>query len=384
MKRIVILEPDRLFAAKVTQTVAAISSYAVTSAATLREVCLILAQQPQDLALIAVQQDEIEGAIQALRTLQADLRLVLMPSSSDFRVPAAEQGLIQGVLIKSCLEADLRTVLERAFTYPFQPDYLPLKQVNGARESVLAINVADLLAVLKRDRPDGVSQAAIFSYEQQVIAQSGSLNRRQAAAIALLADTTTTKEPGATHVQFLHFPGQAGQLLLYRRTLMGAYQLTLVAGQEGKVNRLRQEADEVSAELLDLVEGEDTRPPRPRPLALETAQRPQARTFAILWRTADPLPPALVAAVRQALAKVAAAHSCDLRYLALKPDFSHIVVSCPAGRGSGWAAHLFKSGVQLAIQEQFGVTASLWQKGHFALESTEPLSTAELELFLTG
>jgi len=57
-------------------------------------------------------------------------------------------------------------------------------------------------------------------------------------------------------------------------------------------------------------------------------------------------------------------------------------VTCPPGRDSAWAAYLFKNGSEQVLQQQFGVAATLWDKGFYAVESTDPLATAELNIFL--
>jgi hypothetical protein len=43
---------------------------------------------------------------------------------------------------------------------------------------------------------------------------------------------------------------------------------------------------------------------------------------------------------------------------------------------------LFKSGAEQMIQQEFGVTATLWEVGFLAQETPDPVSDAELRLFL--
>jgi REP element-mobilizing transposase RayT len=86
--------------------------------------------------------------------------------------------------------------------------------------------------------------------------------------------------------------------------------------------------------------------------------------------------------LRRALERLAAANACVLTHTLVRPELVHLVVTCPPGRDSAWAAYLFKNGSEQVIQQQFGVAATLWDKGFYAVESADPLATAELNIFL--
>jgi hypothetical protein len=86
--------------------------------------------------------------------------------------------------------------------------------------------------------------------------------------------------------------------------------------------------------------------------------------------------------VRRALERIAIANACALTYVDVQAQLIHIVVTCPPGRSSGWAVHMLKSGSDEAIRREYGQTRPLWHVGHYARESNDPLSDAELNIFL--
>ena len=69
-----------------------------------------------------------------------------------------------------------------------------------------------------------------------------------------------------------------------------------------------------------------------------------------------------------------------MTYIAVQTELIHLVVLCPPDRDSAWAAYLFKNGSEATIQQEFGVQDILWETGHYATESSEPLSEAELRI----
>jgi hypothetical protein len=76
-------------------------------------------------------------------------------------------------------------------------------------------------------------------------------------------------------------------------------------------------------------------------------------------------------------------NNCRLTHLSVSPTIVHLVICCPAGRTAAWAVFLMKSGINKEIEERFGTRPSIWQKGFYATESTQPLSDAELKMMLT-
>ena len=106
------------------------------------------------------------------------------------------------------------------------------------------------------------------------------------------------------------------------------------------------------------------------------------KSYAIVWRPVRPLPVSLHIPQRRAIERLAVANACVITHIAVQSELVHMVVICPTGRDSVWAAYLFKNGSERTIQQEFNVHAELWDTGFYATESTEPLTDAELNIFL--
>ena len=117
-------------------------------------------------------------------------------------------------------------------------------------------------------------------------------------------------------------------------------------------------------------------------MALAAAPNGRQKSYAIVWRPIRPIPKSLHIPLRRAIERLATANACTLGFTSVHEKLIHLVVTCPPGRDSTWAAYLFKNGSEDTIQKEYGVTATLWDTGFYAVESSEPLSEAELNLFL--
>ena len=173
-------------------------------------------------------------------------------------------------------------------------------------------------------------------------------------------------------------PARAGDLLLYTHHVMEDYYLTLVALPETPLGELRTEAVRMVVSLKKIVLG------RTAPLKLPEADltvdgRP---SYSLVWRPVSALPNSLFIPLRRALERLAQANACILTHILVESEFVHVVANCPPGRDSTWAAYLFKNGSEQTIQQQYGVAASLWETGFYAIAATDPLKETELHIFL--
>ena len=370
--QILILDPDRDFTIRLAQHIRAVGPYSVVAALTVREARYHLARRQPDLAFIPVSEDD--KVIRTLRAKQPDLRLILMTPSPDYRVPAFFSGQVQGVLIKSHLDADLPEVLQKALAQPLISKQTAPLSGDGLPDTAL------LIAILQQANLGQLVQTAVFSQNNHVVAHWGQLNDTEVAAIAhhvgksWPADDAPHKETN-TRIQFLRLPARAGDRLLYSRCVESAYLLTLVALPETPLTRLRIEANQIADHLTEALHGK-------RSISPSSSNDHPQQTFAIVWRPLKKLPPALEIPLRRALERLAATNGCGLHHVSVQTELIHLVVSCPAGRDSAWAAYLFKNGSEEIIQQEYGVVASLWETGYYAAESEEPLSKTELNLFL--
>jgi hypothetical protein len=372
--QILILDPDRDFTIRLAQHIRAVGPYSVVAALTVREARRHLARRRPDLAFIPV--SENDKVIRTLRAKQPGLRLILMTPSPDYRVPAFFSGQVQGVLIKSHLDADLPEVLQKALARPLISKQTAPLSGNGQPDTAL------LIAILQQANLGQLVQTAVFSQKNRVIAHWGQLNDTEVAAIAHHVGKSWPAKSASTEsaadnirIQFLRLPARAGDRLLYSRCVEDAYLLTLVALPETPLTRLRVEANQIADHLTETLHGRHA-------ISTDSHSDHPQQTFAIVWRPLKKLPPALEIPLRRALERLAATNGCGLHHVSVQTELIHLVVSCPAGRDSAWAAYLFKNGSEEIIQQEYGVTASLWETGYYAAESEEPLSKTELNLFL--
>lgn len=370
-KQILILDPDKEFTVRLAQQIRANGYPSVLAATTVREARYHQARKKISLIFIPVSGDD--KVIQALRSKQPNLRIVLMTPSPEYRVPELFSGKVQAVLIKSHLEADLPDILKQALNEPLVSGQTkPLKSPKRP-------DTALLIAVLQQANLGNLIQTAVFAKKDRVLAHWGQLNDTEVAAVAHHVGKAWPGDNHNVRVQFQRLPARSGDRLLYSRCVEGAFLLTLVALPETPLTRLRIEADQIADHLQEAMHGKDS---FDTPLKTYRQNKQKTRTYAIVWRPLKKLPPALEIPLRRALERLAATNGCGLQKVAVQPELIHLVVTCPPGRDSAWAAYLFKNGSEEIIQQEYSVSASLWETGYYATESEEPLSETELNLFL--
>lgn len=371
-KRILILETDDHFAARLAQKLQQIDGFKTMLTASAREASLAVIQQRYDVAFLPVSEDA--GTMRALRTLQSDIRIILTTPTSHVKIPEAYIGQIQGVLIKPLLEIDLATVLTQALDKP-----VPVVK----KQQSLPANGVDteiIVALFQQAKLGQLVQTAIFSHNGRLLAHWGEMNGTEAATVALQVSEGQDDISPVTQIQFMHLPARTGELLLYTRQVADDYLLTLVALPETPLSELRIRGRTLADSLADVVQGKLT--------AVSEATRIQTgllgyrQSYAIVWRPIRPLPASLHIPLRRSMERLATANACVLTYISVQSELIHLVVLCPCNKDSVWAAYLFKNGSEKIIQQQYGISASLWDSGYYATESAVPLAEAELNLFL--
>jgi hypothetical protein len=370
-RQILILDPDKAFTVRLAQQIRANGFPSVLAATTVREARY--QQARKDIALIFIPVSEDDKVIQALRSRQPDLRIVLMTPSPEYRVPELFSGKVQAVLIKSHLEADLPDVLHQAINEPL---------IEGQTKPLTPPKRPDtalLIAILQQANLGHLIQTAVFAQKDRILAHWGQLNDSEVAAVAHYVGKDWPDDSYNVRVQFQRLPARSGDRLLYSRCVEGTFLLTLVALPETPLTRLRIEADQIADHLKEAMHGRES---FDTPLKTYAHNKQKPHTFAIVWRPLKKLPPALEIPLRRALERLAATNGCGLQQVSVQPELIHLVVTCPPGRDSAWAAYLFKNGSEEIIQQEYSVKANLWETGYYATESDEPLSEAELNIFL--
>ncbi len=374
IENILIVEADQTFAKKLTQALKKAGPYNIVTAPDIKEASLLLSRQKRDLAFIPLVEDD--EAVRALRRIQPDLRLVLVMPTANLAVPDAYAGKVQAVLLKSHVDTDLPTVLKSAARQPM------IIEENGIPKTgqLPDLETAVILSALQQTPLGKLVQTVIFAHKTNLLAHWGELNITQAATVALIAGEKWRAESNSTVIQFIHLAARAGDLLLYSCAVADTFLLTLVALPETPIRELRQLAKAEAAKLKQVLQGKTLQDTRAETVA--AAPNGQHNAYAIVWRPIRPIPKSLHIPLRRAIERLATANACTLSFTSVHEKLIHLVVTCPPGRDSTWAAYLFKNGSEDTIQREYGVAASLWNTGFYAVESSTPLSEAELNLFL--
>lgn len=375
IKHILVLEPDRAFAFRLVRALNRIGPYTVSMVPTLKDACLQLVQTDQDLAFVPVE----EGAkiVRSLRAVQPDLRIILVMPSGDEEIPVTYSGNVQGVLIKSLVDVELETLVENVARQPM----VQTGQVGTAvtPDAIRSLDTASLIATLQETKLGRLNQAIVFAQGSKLLAYWGELNEGEAATVALIVGEGWVGNTLPSRLQFVHLPARAGDLLLFTHQVLEDYLVTMIALPETPLTEVRQQARRMAKKLKATIEGRVLSQTGVLGNGLGAGKR---TSYVIVWRPQTFLASQLHIPLRRAISRLAVANACVLTHVQVRTDLVEIVVTVPPGRDDGWAAYLFKNGSEQTIQQEFQVSNSLWETGFYAAASTEPLTEAELRLFL--
>jgi len=372
MKQLLILEPLENFQQKLVEALRAAGKYGLTVTENFQDGLLGLAEKRHDLALLPAELAISTSLISDMRQVQPDLRVVLLTSGQSTEELGAALVQSQGALLRQQLSQDLDNVLAAALKKNVQLESL---DEHSALDSDVVMPFLQQLEIGEN------IQTMMLAHPSGVIALRGELTLAQATAIALLVRRTWADASYPVQIQFFHIPGQTGDWLIFSRAINDTYVVILVAWPHAAVSLLRAQAEELVYALGHLVAGK-FEVEQAAMLQIAGNSPRDSKTYAMVWRPIDRLPGFMHIPVRRTLERIAQGDACIIRSLAVTSELVHMVVTCPPGRNTIWVAHVFKSGSETEIREQFGVKATLWAKGYYATESSEPLSEAELNLFL--
>ncbi|MCA9899999.1 MAG: hypothetical protein H6654_02680 [Ardenticatenaceae bacterium] len=377
LKHILVLESDRAFALRLGRALNRIGNYNVSMVPTLKEACLQLVQNDQDLAFVPV----TEGAkiIRSLRAVQPDLRVILVMPSGDEEIPVTYSGNVQGVLIKALVDVELETLVENVARQPVVQTGKPGSQVTP--DAIRSLDTANLIATLQEAHLGRLLQTIVFARGSKLLAYWGELNEREAAAVALHVGENWQENDLPSRLQFIHLPARAGDLLLFTHEVVEDFLVTVVALPEAPLTEVRQQARRMAKKLTAVLSGRVMAHTGLLGNGFGLGKRP---SYVIVWRPTEQLPRQLHIPLRRAISRLAAANACVLTHVQVQADLVQIVVTVPPGRDAGWAAYLFKNGSEQTIHQEFEAEGSLWETGFYVSESAEPLAEAELNLFLNS
>lgn len=376
-KQVLILDADEVFSRHLVSELANIDAYSTIIAPNLDAARRVLARKYQDVAFVSSALANEDG-ITMLRTLQPDLRLILTVPTSQYRIADAIANRMQGILIKPLLQMDLRPVLHLALKQPVWVKGTAGK--NGIPSQKKEIDAAVLVSILQRANLGHLVQGVVFAQREKPLAYWGDMAEAEITQIAHWSWGDEGVERGLVQIQFVSLPSRPSDMLLYTRVIAENHQLTLLAVPETPLRELRLRAEKLATPLLEALAGRTD--VDEAEVKIDTGLLGKRRSFAIVWRPLRPLPPSLLIPMRRVFERLAATNACVLAHNDVQPDLVHLVVLCPPEKDSLWASYLFKNGSENIIQQEYGVHTNLWETGFYAAETSEPLSAAELNLFL--
>ncbi len=389
MKRILIVGGDAELSRALEEVTATLDSVALATATTVREACLLVTQEPFDLALTTVQMaDNVQRALHALQP-QLVVRAVTSEEPQGEAIAAGQLADALRELLLSEAEEDEQPAgaqpasepaangVERRVSHA-QLKELPPLAVSAAAEPAAWPRLELLEQAVGREQ----LTAMILMDGSEVSAASGTLSGDQVRAIAQQVQDTWGDD-GSALLQFVQLAEQPASLLLLTKPAGRSRTLTLAAPPDHALGRLRRVAERLAASLAREA-GEP--PARPRQGAVVDTTGFHTRNsapgcYALILQARKPMPAMLQKAVAQALQDVADEAGCELHHTQIQAQIVHFVTTCPGDQGSGWLANLYKQGVEARLQEQFGIPARLWRRGFYATESDRALSDIEIKLF---
>lgn len=225
-------------------------------------------------------------------------------------------------------------------------------------------------------------RAFLISRQGEIVAQRNhdvalsSLER-----IAFRLERTWSGQAARVQIQFLQASLPANELIFYTRALDNDLLLTIGAMTETSIAELRQQADRLAQRYQQRQAG----PGAPEEVLLHRpVNGTQAAVYAIVWQPKQPLPATQHQTLQESLTQLAESNGCQLHHLGVDAGYIQILVACPPGRSSAWAAHLLKSGSEQSLQQQYSSDAPLWRPGYYASEARVPFPAEELKRVFTA
>ncbi|MFZ0546060.1 MAG: transposase [Candidatus Promineifilaceae bacterium] len=381
MRRVLVLEKDQDTAERLTSALKQNGDLTVSTVPTMRQACILVAQQPQDLAFIPM--EEADQLIHSLRAIQSDLKMILTTADPQAQFAPQDKESFQGMVHTGALETELPPLLNESddsseqmpATLITEPVWRP-----GLARFQDACQEAGLFA------DNSPAQMAVLASAEQLIGFSGRGNETQAQAVVELVKQSWQKGQFTAQLQYLQLPDYYDARLIYSRAISGTV-LSLVAEPDTSVTDLRRLADQLAQRLSGPREvSNESTTSRFNALTKSNGiaheEKTPSATFAIAWRPVKPLPILLQNVVQDCVSTLADENGCQVHHLSVMPTMVHLVIECPLGKTAAWAVFFLKSGINNEIQQQFGVQSSIWRKGFYATESEQPLNEAELNLLL--
>lgn len=365
MEHAIIIDTDISFARQLRQVLSQQRQLKVTVMPTAEDAQSAIMRQPQDWAFVPLE-NACATAV-ALQSVQPDIRVIMVLPEPDVAITDECAQVVNGAIAKTRIIEDLATVLETAVAGK------PLKATPHAPETAV------IIAALQRIELDRAISAVVMGQASNYLAHWGDYSNMQARNVASFVGTEWVEIKSRTRLQFLYIEERATDVMLYTRHIIDDYFVTLIASPEASLVELRRQSDHLVDALNTILHGGQLNLDESNGTFYEANGH---NSFALVWRPVRLMHPNAQSKLISALERLAEANGCVLTHTDVQPEYIHIVVTCPPGRDSTWAATLFKNGSEMTLQQKFKVTTAIWEKGFYATDSTRPLGPSELKLFL--
>ncbi|MEM7115525.1 MAG: hypothetical protein AAF614_24000 [Chloroflexota bacterium] len=376
MHTFLVIEPDNQFARALARTLKQLGPVTISTVATMREGCLILAQRTQDLIFMPVG-EEAPALLRALRALQANVPIILTLPTINTPVLPMLIKQVQGILPQQEIEQKVPLLLNQIFA-PNEATLATPQPNQAPVTSPSQIDKRALRQILTTMDLGRLIESVIVADGERILVSHGEHTGLELGRLAQQA-SRDWDEAHTARLQFMGLRPGKRDVTLYSTRLPSEHLLTLVASAEASLSELRLKAEGLTAVLASTLIGNPT--PTAEPLSTPLSGQNRT-TYNIAWRPRKHLPETYQIPLRRAIQRLAHENACILTTISIDPELVHLNINCPSSRGSDWIAFLLKNGSDEIIMKEFSLNESLWETGYYATESTKPLSENELNLFL--
>jgi hypothetical protein len=244
---------------------------------------------------------------------------------------------------------------------------------------------------MAKDKHKDILQAAVLElpFRAFLISRQGEIvaQRSQGVAtsslerIAFRLERTWSGNAANVQIQFLQASLPANELIFYTRELEKGLLLTIGAMTETSIAQLRQQAELI----MQLYQQTQTHQTGPEEVLLHRpVNGTQDTVYAIVWQPQSPLPTSQHASLQQSLLQLAESNGCRLHHLGVDAGYIQVLIACPTGRSTAWAAHLLKRGSEKSLQQHYSSDTPIWRPGYYASEAKVPFPADELKRVFTA
>lgn len=381
MFHILLFMPRLPKAEDISRLLVAKKNYIVHRVGNLREAGLLLAQQKIDLALVAVNPND--SLVYSLNMLQENLPILLIAEVSNQYVSKRQRKMVWGIV-----------------TYERLTEAFPeLDILSGPKDKV-----ADILSsernqtapVLNTQKLTHLMSSTLRHYDlemilltrkQELVGLHTRGDQGQMIRVGRHVRQNWDAKPSPGQIAWYtdkhgsaHKSGVPVRFLLLTIPFEG-FLLTLVAGEGGTVLQMRKATRRIVSGMRSPEAEAEEKPVKKSDPKLSV---PNLTTpaFTLVWKTRRTLTVKEKFELNRILPIIGRSFGCQLVSVSIQDAYVQVLSTCPPGRTSAWLVQAYKTRAMQHVQETLAVKDSFWLDGYYARPSSEPLTAAELSVYL--